>query len=71
MVQQKYFRSLQYCRVKANQGGVIGIERYGSRRWMYWLDCSGGDEEMEGEQMTEIEQFEHMSKDEPEDHTRL
>ena len=31
---------------------------------MYYSDCSGGDEEMEREQMTEVEPFENMSKDE-------
>ena len=34
---------------------------------MYCSDCSGGDEEMEKERMTEVEPFENKSKDEPED----
>ena len=33
----------------------------------YSSDCSGGDEEMERE-MTDVEQFENKSKDEPGDH---
>ena len=45
-----------------NQGAAIGKERYG--RWNYRTECSGGDEEMEREQMTEAEQFEYKSKDE-------
>ena len=37
---------------------------------MFLSDCSGGDEEMEREEMTqaEVEQFENNSKDEPWDH---
>ena len=37
-------------------------------RWTYRIERSGGNEEMEGEQMTEVEQFEDKSKDEPGDH---
>jgi hypothetical protein len=47
---------------------VIGKGRYESRRWVYCSDCSGGDEEMGREQMTEVEQFENKSKDEPGNH---
>jgi hypothetical protein len=49
-----------------NQGRAIGKGRY--RRWTYRPDSSGGDEEMEREQMTEVDQFENKSKDEPGDH---
>jgi hypothetical protein len=46
----------------------MGKKGYGSPRWTYCADRSGDDEEMEREQMTEVEQFENKSKDEPGDH---
>jgi hypothetical protein len=51
-----------------NQGPAMGKKGYGSPRWTYCADRSGDDEEMEREQMTEVEQFENKSKDEPGDH---
>ena len=67
MAQQYYFRNLRYWSVQANRGAAIGKGKYGNVRWSYRLDCSGGGEEMEREQMSEFEQFENMSKDEPGD----
>ena len=54
--------------MKSNQGAVIEIGRYGILN--YLPVGSGGDEEMERVQMIEVEQFEHMSKDESGDRYR-
>ena len=46
---------------------AIGKGRYG--KWRYRSDSNCGDEEMGRDQMVEVEQFEHMSKDELGDHS--